>query len=948
MSQTLDQWQKRLEEHFAELASARSTTDVPLFALEHGLSEDELEEIGGLLRARVQSNLWLSAHWLAWVVYATEFGYAYEGDEYWPTFEWRTPRWKENGSRNQLRSWFTKFHKNYGGVRPSGVWAGQFPIIAWPITHAILPKYLQWQLSKTLYDLRYELAGLHTLSPESVGHLLAENAWDSSSRLRVFLQQQELTGRIVLALLGDSQEAQSPIFPPTLRRLVTDLEEVQSSREWLKETSRFVADRLQGASRGTAPGTKEPEELSRKPKERLTLGMRPNLMLRRSGPDIWSVVIDIPSFAGIAKLKADLRSFLGRTRCKIAGTGETWRPAGWLLTHNQKCLLKSWPGAGSVLMRFERENPVLDHLIDSEVRLSKGPAWLCRVADDGLAREIEGRTVRPNRKYVVLSEAPLPASSLLGNCAVDCQGLNAAVLSTPATFSAESIALLESLGLQLARTVRVWPAGLCARAWDGEGYSEWLTTESPCFGIAHDHPLEGYALRLDDGTEVFVKADGKGQPSFVTLPKLSRGAHRLSVRARQIAGRTPRLPTPLDGVIRLEVREPAAWVPGTTSHAGLTVSMEPYDTSLDDLWGEAVSLDILGPAGRQVECRMRLQGSGGKELLDEPIGVFELPVSREAWKARLAQFVSSDKRIVSFLEASTGQLTIRGEELGEYTLRLDRDLKPVRWHCRGAHGVLVLRLIDDTARDEPAIVTFRSFDRPARTAPWEGNLALSGFEVPGAGGLFEARNGEFGENLVVSTPQIKGGLQGLVIEPALSDLDSAAIVQILELIRFWSEVRLVGPLVQLRHNRIVTRLINCFFSRVCGAHWAETETACMSGSSSDSDLHELQRSVGASGFAAVLRRDYVRLQAGTRPGTEWFADVALRYRICSEKGLCEFALQLASRPQYMLSIPGPAFDSLLADVQRNNVLMRGARFVAFLAARDENESFKTGLPRWTW
>jgi hypothetical protein len=948
MPQTLDQWQKRLEAHFAGLASTRSARDFPVFALEHGLDAEEMEELSGLLRERVQSNLWLSAHWLSWVVYATEFGYAYEGDEYWPTFEWRTPRWRENGSRNQLRTWFTKFHKIYCGVRPSGVWAGQFPIIAWPITHAVLPKYLQWQLSKALYDLRYELAGLHTLSPESVGHLLAENAWDSSSRLRVFLQQEELTGRIVLALLGDSQDVKSPLHPPTLSRLVADLEEVQSSREWLKETSRFVADRLQGASRSTAPSTTEAEEPSRKSKERLTLGMRPSLMLRRSGPDTWSVVLDIPSFAGIAKLKAEMRSFLGRTRCKIAGAAETWRPAGWLLSHNQKCLLKSWPGAGAVLMRFERENPMLDHLIDSEVRLSRGPTWLCRVAEDGLAHEIESRTVRPNRKYIVFGEVPLPASNMLADCTVDCQGLKAAVLSTPSAFSTESVQLLESLGLHVARTVRVWPAGLAARAWDGEGYSEWLTTESPCFGIAHDYPLEGYALRLDDSSEVFIKADAKGHPSYVTLPKLSRGRHTLSVRARQIAGRMPRLPVPLDGTVSLEVREPATWVPGTTSHAGLTVSVEPYDPSLDDLWGEAVSLDILGPAGRQVECRMRLQGSGDKELLNEPIGAFELPVSRDAWKARLAQFVSSDKRIFAFLEASTGQLTISGDELGEYTLRLDRDLKPVRWQCRGNHGVLTLRLIDDTGRDEPAVVTFHSFERPARVAPWEVSLALSGFDVSGAGGLFDARNGEFSENLVVSTPQIKGGLQGLVIEPVLSDLDGAAIVQILELIRFWSEARLMGPLVQLRHNRIVTRLINRFFSRVCGTHWAETETACMSGPASDSGLHELQRSVGASGFAAVLRRDYVRLQAGTGPGTLWFADVAQRYRICSEKGLCEFALQLASRPQYMLAIPGPAFDSLLTDVQKNSVLMRGARFVAFLAARDENEALKTGLPGWTW
>ena len=48
------------------------------------------------------------------------------------------------------------------------------------------------------------------------------------------------------------------------------------------------------------------------------------------------------------------------------------------------------------------------------------------------------------------------------------------------------------LGLNVVRTIRVWPAGLPGRGWDGEGGTEWLTTESPCLGIAPDHPLEGY------------------------------------------------------------------------------------------------------------------------------------------------------------------------------------------------------------------------------------------------------------------------------------------------------------------------------------------------------------------------------------------------------------------------------------------------------------------------
>ena len=98
------------------------------------------------------------------------------------------------------------------------------------------------------------------MSPEAVGQLLAANAWQASSRFREFLQQEVLTGRIVLALLSDrSVGGQSPIYPQTLQRLVSDLERVHSTGEWLKETRRFVADRLKGAGRGLTGGLASPE-----------------------------------------------------------------------------------------------------------------------------------------------------------------------------------------------------------------------------------------------------------------------------------------------------------------------------------------------------------------------------------------------------------------------------------------------------------------------------------------------------------------------------------------------------------------------------------------------------------------------------------------------------------------------------------------------------------------
>ncbi|HEY6347639.1 MAG TPA: hypothetical protein VIY49_39615 [Bryobacteraceae bacterium] len=790
-----------------------------------------------------------------------------------------------------------------------------------------------------------------TLSAEPIGHLLAQNAWEASSRFRGFLQQEALAGRIVLALLADTAiDAPSPIHLPTLNRLASDLQRVQSSREWLNETKRFVADRIKGASRKSWEPSRDEEGHSHKPKDRVTLGMRPTLMLRPSGNMTWSPVLDIPSFAGVARINSELRTFLARTRCRIEGAGEMWRPAGWLLSHNQKCVLKSWPGAGAALMQFERDNPVLNHLIDEEVRLSAGPTWLCKLGGDGLAHEITSRTVRPRQTYVLLSQKPLPAAEFPSECHVDCQGLSAAFLTTPPHFTGDLIRALQDLGLHVARTVRIWPVGLCARQWDGEGYSEWLTTETPCFGIAHDHPVEDFVLRLDEGAELFIKAGGNGVPEFVSLAALPPGRHTLSVKVRSSGSNPARFPAPLEGHMVLEVREPSAWIPGTTAHAGLTVSLEPFDASLDAFWDGGAAVNILGPAGRQVACDLTLNSSAGKELLHDQIAVFALPVSNAAWQNKLSQYQAAEKRTFAYLEAVSGRFTVRGDELGEYTIRLDREIKPVRWICRSVHGIMTVRLNDDTGRDESVTAAFRSFLHPCRAIALEAERLDSGFEVPGAGGLLEARNGNSGDVVVASTPRIDGGLQGLLIEPDLQDLAAEAVplAQFMKLIGIWADARLVGPLVHMRHNRVVTRLVTAFFSRVCGSRWAAAETAYLSDTKSDTALQQLQRLIGAPGFAAILRRDHERMQQGTGPGKAWFAEVSHRYGACSEAGLCEFALQLSSQPHRMLAVPAPAFEALLAEVRKKEALLRGARLLALLAVAEDNAAVKSPLPRWIW
>ncbi len=956
MNIPLEEWQQRLEEHFSQLASIKKAAAIPLFALEHGLHEEELQEVGSLLRERLSLGLRLEPHWLLWVVYATEIGYIYDGEEYWNTFEELTPRWSDRGSRNQLRSWFTKFRATYQGIKPTGPWAEWFRIIAWPITHAILPKYLQWQFAKALYNLRYRLVSLEALSPNAIGQLLASNAWQASSRFQEFLQQEELAGRIVLALLGDREvEGQSPIYPHTLQRLVSDLEQVQSAREWLKETRRFVADRMKGA--GRVPGvvwvSQEAPDSGANDYAPPALRLRPNLMLRRSGVSAWSAVLEIPSFTAVGRLHPEIRPFLLGTRCQIAGTGDTWMPNGWIFSSSQRRVLKSWPGAGAPLVKFERPNEILDPLLGNQTRLSPGPVWLCRIGTDGLAHEITGRIVRPGRKYVLLGDEELLCKrSLLAPCALACEGISAALLSMPDILSAANIAELEELGLQVARTVRIWPAGLSGRGWDGEGNSEWLTTEAPCFGIVHDHPVDAYSLRLNEGSEIIIDAHEVGSPVFLRISPLPAGTHTLSVKARHGTRSSAVPPSPrAEGMVKLEVREPEPWFPGTTSHPGLAISVDPPDPSLDMFWEGDVGISILGPSGHLVTCAISLATQSGKQLLSEQIGSFELPVASEEWRKKFSQFVSAENRAWTYLEAACGQFVIKADELGEYALRLEREVKPVRWVCRSLNQATTCRLIDDTGSEDTATCRFLSLRRPAEAMALDAPTALRGLEVSSPGGLFEARHGELTDTIIVSMPKIEGGFRGLVIEPDLRDIDGDKfhVIDIVDLLRLWSEARLLGPLANMRRRRVVERIANRLYSRLCGRRWGEAEAAYLSDLQSEFELRQLERQVGGSpGFAVVLRRDYERMEAGTGPGAKWFAEVATRYRVSSDAGLCEFALQLASHPHHLLLVPKPVLERLLAELRDKTVLMRGARFLALVSAA-KNPGFSGAvLPRWKW
>ena len=878
--------------------------------------------------------------------------YDYEGYEYLPSFENNTPGW-EYQHRTRIKAWFRKFWRTYDGVTPSGPWADHFSIIAWPITHAILPRYFQRQFAKLLYDLRFQLASRPALDARSVGRLLAIHASHAPTRFKVFLEQEKLTGQIVAALLGGRPAEGKLIHPPTLERIVIDLEKVRNAREWLKEAQRLVSDRFKGIGSGTGSVIPRSTDSLHDRLDTSHLVIRPNLFLRHAGAGTWSAFLEVKSFRPVAALSADIHSFLEGTRCRLNGAQDL-KPTGWLLSGDRKGALQSWPDPGLPLIHFERSNPTVDHLLESECRLHSGPIWLFRIGADGIARHIASRIVRPNLDYIVVTTVPL-LDTLEGvtPCDLACENVSGYRLSMPSSVSAEMTAQLKEMELHVARTIPVWPAGLPGRGWDGEGSSEWLTTESPCFGIAHDHPVESLSFRLNDKHETIIHTEGTGHPLFVRLPPMPAGTHMLTVKAKRSPELESVAPTPAaEGFVRLAVRDPEPWAPGLTSHPGLIVRADPDHADLDTFWRNKLNLSVNGPEGFAATFRVILQSAEGREILSEKIGgLMDLPITPEAWRDKFGRFLNNETRAQRYLEAAICKLTIHADTLGTCTLRFEHKPLPVRWVARSKKDKVVVRLVDDSGQDEtsPKIDSY-GMDIPLEPAPpFTLDVARSGYVVEPPGRLLVATHGNHRDTVLVSAKSTQQGLQGLGVQSSFPELSRSAhaLCAYFRCLALWRDARLFGFLSAIRHRKVMDSSIDALRAVLCGENWAKVERSFRE----PQDRYASRRSLVASvdkhtDIGTVLLRDWSATDGMANHASDWFVDVAARKNVCRDRGLSEFAFHLANdEPLVAAEVADhPDLERLLAKLIDNPAILRAARLLTLLLSFASGDAPGVTLP----
>lgn len=928
----LDELQVQLEAHFSALAALRKPVGYPVYAIEHGRSQ---EVISSARAAASQHHQTFGLHqrlWLVWVVLAAEAGYGYDGDEYWPSLDVIAGEWRSSSDRQALRNWFEKFHREFAGPTPEGRWAKHFSIIAWPIAGALLPKYLQGHFARHLFHIRYGLSRLADAGADEIGAYLAASGDQRSARYEDFLEQTDLTGRIVLALRDEDLNEPVPrIIPSTLSRIVGDLERRREAGEFLR-----AARQVLRSARGTLSASLDGPRRAGSNQARSEDVVRPPRLVTRRGPDgSGHVGVHMPDFAAAMKRAGLTPAAFGRMRVRMCGETERWSPGAALLSwSNIDVPLRGFPAGNAPFVEFEAAPATVRHIIEPLTKVEQRPTWLLRQEEDGAFRQVAGNHVRPTQTYVLLTRGAPPPELVealaLRPLKTGLEGISAYFFKTPPTVSAAYRTALQKLGLGHSLRARVEPAGLnpvANPAYDGPS---WAAGEDIMFRLSADFPAAEFILELDNGGRSrFAASDAT---VFVTLGALPVGRHTLKVSVVTHGSPTDATIDVSPLAFDFEVFEPRPWTDVASERAGFRVLLEPPNASLEGLLTDQAAISLYGPLGRRVTWRLDTIDASGHVVGGGPLVQTRLPMAANGFAPALRRFKDYSDAIDA---AHRVDLVAELEELGRQTVRFPHQVAPLRWSLDPARGHL--RLIDETAHDEMIDVTRMDLTSPVVRRAASSTDLLAGIDLPEPGALFSAAYK--GERYVafVSVPAAERltalSELGLVQDFHPGPVETPqAVVKLIAALQLWRRARPIGRMAALRKAQTLTGLLAEFRRTNCGADWSASL-----GTPASPNLVRAQPGVGGSpGFGSLMRTTRWRDMSWSRLQSEFFRH-ARHYQITQDRELADQAVTLAFRPWSFRSSPGVKPSEAVARLLANRPLVRGA-FLAQAAALATDEA----------
>lgn len=923
---SLRDFQARLDVHFRALRDARDafSAEAPTFALEHGLSAEDLNALKASVRfavARGFGNLYLRQNWLPFVVYAAESGYEYVGKEFWDSFDQTTPGWAIHGDRDRIRMLYRKFGTDYGGAIPTGAFAQNFPIIAWPITHAVLPVYLQRHLAQLLYEFRKGLTSELLRQPEDLGKQLLARSWGYTERFRIFCSNTSLLGHVAAALLSGEGEESPYLLRSTLLRLVEGLEQERQAKLWL-QGARNAASRVR--AHGFQPGIARGG--SGNQRGRLPNPTNPHLFLRGSETG-WRAYAQLPDLSSLGRRLTPVYDELRTRRAWVEGAEDTVLARGRLVTPGQEVRLTRWPNPEASFIELEDGKSDVNALLRDQVEISRGPVWLFKRRAPGLAVEVKSKLVRPDNTYYLVHGEDWTGDGVPGlkPIKLDVAGAAASRLVVPEQLTeAESNALVAA-GMSVVTDVAIRPVGIVASSWDGEGAVEWIAGEPGLVGIHAEQFPVGGTLSLDGEQYSLEWAEGSREV-FLSLDDLTVGDHELRVTLTSDARETL-----AEGSLLVTIRDPK--VRGDTAEVGEGIRLlaSPARPTMAEIWAPG-AVTIAGPDGLRVELAVSLRGESERDLarISQPI---TLPLLDSDWLG-VAKKVRGDSRFTgNFDQAESLELTVSRAGVGHATLRADRGFQPLRWQLLREREQTRAHLIDRTDSPDTRALLYR-VETPVTLEELDPS---SDVLAPATGGLLRAESGKgIDASATILLPTRPNELMGTRVRPDVQTgpRTSGELLRLVFHYQRWAGADLPGDVFAQHHRDAVLEAITrALVSLACGNRWAAVEHRLANSNDPLDLIDAMQAVVGDSddqkrlakkiGHSLYAWQDPASLLTGF---DEVIQGTLRASGVIGHDSAPRFLLTLAGRSSQVLSWQGVERGYLMQQVIASPVLLRAARF----------------------
>jgi len=925
-TELLQHFHEVLAAHFGDLRDKRAALEPssPVFALEHDLAEEDLGLLKGAVREAIKSH-YLSRHrttWLPFVVYAAEVGYGYEGDEYWSTFSALTPRWTSQ-ERSTVRDWFVRFSTEFGGARPTGAWANQFTIIAWPITHAVLPIYLQRQLAKLLYEFRTGLTTTLLADPDELGIRLAARSGWYSDRFRNFCQNTQLVGQVAAALLSGDDGDSPYLVKSTLGRLTGGLSHQRQERHWLTSAQQ-AANRVRASGFTKSPSSGNRAQASA---ERLPRATDPRLFLRRLDTS-WYAYAELPDMTPLRERLPHVYDELRTKRARVNGGG---RPVatGGLVYGGQEVRLDTWPDHAKPFVQLERGTDSVNALIADQAVISSGPWWLFRQQTSGPAVEVTGRFTRPGVRYVLVGseDHEPPAISWCTPTAIAVRGVAAWQLDVPDPLPDVDAQALLASGLSSLATVAIRPVGLVASAWDGEGAVESLAGESTILGIRSEVEPQRCLVTVD-GAPYFVVWPAEQRELILSLDSLDVGSH--VVAAALIGEENKELSR---GGLTITIRDPQVRPENATVGEGIRMLASPARPTLSELWDERATITVHGPPESNAEMTVALLDEDRRELGSVRRKV-TLPIDEDEWTA-LARGVRADPTFKSeYDNAQWCAISVQHDGVGVASLSCERGFQPLRWRFRKERNGDYVALLRDQTDGEKTRVELFDVARPLTATSYEQGLEIP---LPPRGGLLHAvADGATATAIAPTQPNQVYALGPVSPDVPYGDRSTAGIMRLAEAHWLWLSAELPADPFAVSQQQIALDAISrATLMLLSGTHWSAIERKL---ETADAEwvldhLEEMEQAVGVSpGHVALAKQISLNLYGWSVPETILPGFAKVIRPTLADSGIDDpsaplFLLAVASRLGYITQQwSAPDRSRLLEGIKQSPVLLRAARY----------------------